>query len=129
MQASLCSLLYVPSLWTDINTHAFYTPISLSMPISPSACMHSAHLIIHAFGYVYNMLVKMLSIVFLHIIHIAKMPAGCSHYTVRAARYGLARFVRFLEQEQVLRIEDLNHEIIAEYQQELYFCLTRCSSF
>jgi len=49
---------------------------------------------------------------------------GCSYYTIRAAKYGLARFVRFAEQEQVVQIEDLNQEIIAEYQQELYFCLT-----
>ncbi len=50
--------------------------------------------------------------------------AGCSYYTIRAARYGLARFGRFLEEEQVRQIEDLNQEIITEYQQELYFCLT-----
>jgi integrase/recombinase XerD len=50
--------------------------------------------------------------------------AGCSYYTVRAARYGLARFARFAEHEQVVQIEQLNQETVAEYQQELYFCLT-----
>jgi integrase/recombinase XerD len=49
---------------------------------------------------------------------------GCSYYTIRAAKYGLARFVRFLQAEQLGDIEDLNHDIVAEYQQELYFCLT-----
>jgi integrase/recombinase XerD len=50
--------------------------------------------------------------------------SGCSYYTIRAAKYGLARFARFLEAEQVSDIEQLNQDIIAEYQQELYFCLT-----
>jgi integrase/recombinase XerD len=49
---------------------------------------------------------------------------GCSYYTIRAAKYALARFARFLEQEQVSDIEALTHDIVAEYQQELYFCLT-----
>jgi integrase/recombinase XerD len=49
---------------------------------------------------------------------------GSSYYTIRAAKYGLARFARFLKEEQIIDIEALNHDIIAEYQQELYFCLT-----
>ena len=49
---------------------------------------------------------------------------GSSYYTIRAAKYGLRRFARFLEEEQVVDIEALNQDIIAEYQQELYFCLT-----
>lgn len=49
---------------------------------------------------------------------------GSAYYTIRSAKYGLARFVRFLEAEQISDIEQLNQDIIAEYQQELYFCLT-----
>jgi len=49
---------------------------------------------------------------------------GRSYYTVKNARYGLRHFAGFLEEENVADIEDLSAEILAEYQQELYFCLT-----
>ncbi len=49
---------------------------------------------------------------------------GRSPYTIRSARYNLRHFVRFLEAENTASIDDLNEDIIAEYRQELYFCLT-----
>jgi integrase/recombinase XerD len=49
---------------------------------------------------------------------------GRSYYTVRGAKYVLRRFVRFLETENADHIEDLNDDILAEYQQELYFTMT-----
>ncbi len=49
---------------------------------------------------------------------------GRSMHTIKGTKYDLRRFVRFLENEQVLHIEDLTAEVIADYQQELYFCLT-----
>ncbi len=49
---------------------------------------------------------------------------GRSYHTVRNARYTLRHFADFLETESVDRIEDLSPDIVSEYQQELYFCLT-----
>ena len=49
---------------------------------------------------------------------------GRSYYTVRGAKYVLRRFVRFLETENADHIEDLNADILAEYQQALYFTFT-----
>jgi len=49
---------------------------------------------------------------------------GRSYYTVRGANYVLHRFARFLETENADHIEDLNADILAEYQQELYFTFT-----
>ena len=49
---------------------------------------------------------------------------GRSYYTVRGAKYALRRFGRFLETENADHIEDLNADILAEYQQELYFTFT-----
>jgi integrase/recombinase XerD len=49
---------------------------------------------------------------------------GRSACTIRGARYNLRRFARFLEAEGAADIEDLNADVISEYQQELYFCLT-----
>ena len=49
---------------------------------------------------------------------------GRSYYTIRGAKYVLHRFTRFLEAESADHIEDLNADILAEYQQELYFSLT-----
>ncbi len=49
---------------------------------------------------------------------------GRSYHTVRNARYTLRHFATFLETEGVDRIEDLSADILSEYQQELYFCLT-----
>jgi integrase/recombinase XerD len=45
-------------------------------------------------------------------------------YTVREAGYVLKRFVKFLETENVQDVEELNREVIMEYQQELAFCLS-----
>jgi integrase/recombinase XerD len=49
---------------------------------------------------------------------------GRSYHTVKNARYTLRHFADFLEAENVDRIEDLSADILGEYQQELYFCLT-----
>lgn len=49
---------------------------------------------------------------------------GRSAYTIKNARYTLRRFAGFLEAENAAEIEDLNVDILSEYQQELYFCLT-----
>ena len=49
---------------------------------------------------------------------------GRSYYTVRGAKYVLQRFARFLEAESADHIEDLNADILSDYQQELYFSLT-----
>jgi integrase/recombinase XerD len=49
---------------------------------------------------------------------------GRSYHTIREAKYVLRRFVRFLATENADHIEDLNADILAEYQQELYFSLT-----
>lgn len=47
-----------------------------------------------------------------------------SYYTIRGTKYNLLDFVRFLEKEKVWDIEELNSDVMAEYQQELAFCLT-----
>ncbi len=49
---------------------------------------------------------------------------GRSKHTIKGTKYDLKRFVRFLEQEQIAHIEDLTAEVLADYQQELCFCLT-----
>ena len=49
---------------------------------------------------------------------------GRSYYTLRNTRYLLRYFADFLETEQVIYLEDLDTDVISEYQQELYFCLT-----
>ncbi len=49
---------------------------------------------------------------------------GRSYYTVKNARYTLSHFAGFLETENTAAIEDLSTDILSEYQQELYFCLT-----
>jgi len=49
---------------------------------------------------------------------------GRSVYTVKNARYTLGHFARFLETENAADIEGLSADILSEYQQELYFCLT-----
>lgn len=49
---------------------------------------------------------------------------GRSYYTVKGAKYDLARFVRFLETEKTQCIEDLTAEVLSDYQQELVFSLT-----
>jgi integrase/recombinase XerD len=49
---------------------------------------------------------------------------GRSAYTIKNARYTLRHFAGFLEIENAGDIEDLSADILSEYQQELYFCLT-----
>jgi integrase/recombinase XerD len=50
--------------------------------------------------------------------------AGRSVLTLRAIRYDLQGFLRFLESEKVFHVEDLAREIVETYQQELSFHLT-----
>lgn len=49
---------------------------------------------------------------------------GRSPYTIKGAKYGLKSLSLFLEQAQVFDIEDLDRELLYEYQQELAFRLT-----
>ncbi len=49
---------------------------------------------------------------------------GRSPHTIKGTKYDLRRLVKFLQVEKVLHIEDLTAEVIADYQQELCFCLT-----
>jgi len=49
---------------------------------------------------------------------------GRSGYTLKGTGYDLKRFVRFLAAEQIAHIEDLTADVLADYQQELAFCLT-----
>jgi integrase/recombinase XerD len=49
---------------------------------------------------------------------------GRSPLTIRNARYSLGHFIAFLEAEGAANMATLDEEIIAEYQQELCFCLT-----
>lgn len=49
---------------------------------------------------------------------------GRSYYTVKAAKYGLADLVAFLESEKAPCLEDLNSDVLYEYQQELAFRIT-----
>lgn len=46
---------------------------------------------------------------------------GRSAFTIRATKYGLRLFVRFMENENVLHIEELSHEVMSAYQEELAF--------
>jgi integrase/recombinase XerD len=50
--------------------------------------------------------------------------AGRSPLTIRAVRYDLQAFLRFLEGEKIFHIEDLSADILCEYQEELSFHLT-----
>jgi len=49
---------------------------------------------------------------------------GRSHYTIRCAKYDLARFARHLADQDVTGIEDLSRQVLEDYQQELCFTLT-----
>lgn len=49
---------------------------------------------------------------------------GRSHYTIRGAKYGLKDLARFLEEEKAPCLEDLNSDVLYEYQQDLAFRLT-----
>jgi integrase/recombinase XerD len=49
---------------------------------------------------------------------------GRSYYTIKGAKYGLADLAEFLEAEKAPHLEDLNSDVLYEYQQELAFRLT-----
>jgi integrase/recombinase XerD len=49
---------------------------------------------------------------------------GRSSYTIKSARYGLKSLSAFLEQVQVFDIEDMDRDLLLEYQQELAFRIT-----
>jgi integrase/recombinase XerD len=49
---------------------------------------------------------------------------GRSPHTIKGARYDLNVFIRFLDSERVYELDDLNRDIIAEYQQDLAFRIT-----
>ena len=49
---------------------------------------------------------------------------GRSYYTSRGARYGLKDLTRFLAEEKITEIEDLNPDVLTEYQEDLAFRLT-----
>lgn len=49
---------------------------------------------------------------------------GRSVHTLKGTKYDLHRLTRFLEGEGIEHIEDLTCEVLSDYQQELYFCLT-----
>jgi integrase/recombinase XerD len=49
---------------------------------------------------------------------------GRSYYTIKAAKYGLADLAAFLESEKAPCLEDLNSDVLYEYQQELAFRIT-----
>jgi integrase/recombinase XerD len=49
---------------------------------------------------------------------------GRSYYTIKAAKYGLADLAGFLESEKAPCLEDLNSDVLYEYQQDLAFRIT-----
>jgi len=49
---------------------------------------------------------------------------GRSYYTIKAAKYGLRNLATFLEAEKAPCLEDLNSDVLYEYQQELAFRIT-----
>lgn len=49
---------------------------------------------------------------------------GRSYYTIRGAKYGLKDLADFLEEEKAPGLEDLNSDVLYEYQQDLAFRLT-----
>ncbi len=46
---------------------------------------------------------------------------GRSPYTIRGAKYGLADFVRFLEEEKIYTVDGLCLDLLQEYQEDLAF--------
>jgi len=66
---------------------------------------------------------KLVELITKYLKHLAVL--GRSRLTIRGAKYGLKTFREFLEVEKVFFIEELTPEIMAEYQQELAFRLTR----
>jgi integrase/recombinase XerD len=65
---------------------------------------------------------KITELVFLYLQHLAIL--GRARLTIRAARYGLRDFTRFLAEMNVHHLSELTVETIAEYQQDLAFRLT-----
>jgi len=49
---------------------------------------------------------------------------GRSYYTIRGAKYGLRDLACFLEEEKASCLQDLNSDVLYEYQQDLAFRLT-----
>jgi len=49
---------------------------------------------------------------------------GRSYYTIKGAKYGLVDLAAFLEAEKAPCLEDLNSDVLYEYQQELAFRIT-----
>ena len=49
---------------------------------------------------------------------------GRSPYTIKGAKYGLKSLSSFLEQARTFDIEDLDRELLCDYQQELAFRIT-----
>ena len=61
-------------------------------------------------------------LILLYLRHLATL--GRARLTIRAAKYGLRDFVRFLVEMKVLLLSELSQEIVSEYQQDLAFRLT-----
>jgi integrase/recombinase XerD len=53
---------------------------------------------------------------------------GLSYYTIRNARYGLRDFIKFLQEENIYRFEDLTADLLWEYQEDLAFRFTNKGS-
>lgn len=66
---------------------------------------------------------KLIEIIGKYLKHLTVL--GRSKLTVRGAKYGLKTFLEFLEDEKVFSVEQLTPEIMAEYQQDLAFRITR----
>ena len=49
---------------------------------------------------------------------------GRAFHTIRVAGYNLKNFEQYLADEQIFNIEDINREVLEDYQQELAFSLT-----
>jgi integrase/recombinase XerD len=61
-------------------------------------------------------------LILLYLRHLATL--GRARLTIRAAKYGLRDFARFLTEMKVLSLGELSAEILSEYQQDLAFRLT-----
>lgn len=65
---------------------------------------------------------KIIDLVVLYLQHLAIL--GRARLTIRAAKYGLRDFTRFLEEMDVFYLSELSAGVVSEYQQELAFRLT-----
>ena len=65
---------------------------------------------------------KITDLILLYLQHLAIL--GRARLTIRAAKYGLRDFTRFLDEMNVLYLSELSSEVVSEYQQELAFRLT-----